>query len=441
MKKRATIAIVLALIVMNLASYAQAPTVSEKKDVAILSLGYYGWIIPLEALGSIDSGIQRVFSDLGRFNVIGMTQRLSSADLGEFVAAIKKDKASSFVMPDKYRFGEATFTEGDYNRILGSFLVAVPIITTFNSSYSSSGGRWETRLDTEVTFIDVAAGGSVVGVARVSTTGTDKENQLKSVSGAIDAIPSQLQYEIRSIPAFQINTRILSVSGGEVRLQLGANMGLKKGDEYSVIVTSSLEGLRDEREAGLILIREVGPEISTATILYGGKAMAKDAQLREIPRVGTDVELFLRYLDGPGRVHFMPGLRAVPSRGFYGLRPYASVAIPLGVQASALGISVDVLPINVVVGGQFDLHLGRLTLAPYAGIGIAYIYSIEGLTVDTSKNYFPFLGGQAGFQASWLVSRDMRVFVEGGAEYWLATNDLFSSYGGISAGAGVSWKL
>ena len=51
---------------------AAAPTVSEKKDVAIFALGYYGWAIPLETLGSIDMEIQKVFVDLGRFNIIGV---------------------------------------------------------------------------------------------------------------------------------------------------------------------------------------------------------------------------------------------------------------------------------------------------------------------------------------------------------------------------------
>lgn len=414
------------------------PGVSVKQDLAVFSLGYSGWIIPLEALGSIDSEIRGVFSDLGRFTIIGVTQRFASADLAQFIDTIKRAKADNFVMPERYQFGEAVFTEAEFNRLLGTFIVAAPVISSFWSAWNASAQRWETSISTDVSFIDVSAGGSLISTARIKTTGSDKTDQLASVRSAIEAIPGQLQFEIRSIPAFQINTRVLSAKAGELRLQLGSNMGIKKGDEYSVVVSSSFEGLKDEREAGLVLIKEVGPEISTAAILYGSASIGKDSKLREVPRFGADIEPYFRYLNGEKAVL---GLRAVPSRGFYGFRPFASAEIPLGVKASALGLSVDVLPVNVSFGGQYDLHLGRLTLSPWAGVGISYLYSIEGLTVDTSNNYFPFLGGQAFFQASWLVSRDMRAYLEAGGEYWLALSSLFTSYGGLGASAGVAFKL
>ena len=69
MKRNSTlIAVLLATVLAATALAAQAPKVSEKKDVAIFALGYYGLAIPLETLGSIDIEIQKVFVDLGRFN-------------------------------------------------------------------------------------------------------------------------------------------------------------------------------------------------------------------------------------------------------------------------------------------------------------------------------------------------------------------------------------
>lgn len=439
MKRRACIATILALALAGALTAQTPPEVSVKQDLAVFSLGYSGWIIPLEALGSIDSEIRGVFSDLGRFTIIGVSQRFAAADLAQFIDTIKKAKADNFVMPETYQFGEAVFTEAEFNRLLGTFIVAAPVISSFWSGWNASAQRWETSISTDVSFIDVSAGGSLISTARIKTSGSDKTDQLASVRSAIEAIPGQLQFEIRSIPAFQINTRVLSSKRGEVRLQLGANMGIKKGDEYSVVVTSSLEGLKDEREVGLVLIKEVGPEISTAAVLYGSSSIGKDSKLREVPRFGADIEPYFRYLNGG--INAILGLRAVPSRGFYGFRPFVAAEIPLGVKASALGVSVDVLPVNVSLGGQYDLHFGRLTLSPWAGLGLSYLYSIEGLTVDTSKNYFPFLGGQAFFQASLLVSRDMRAYIEAGGEYWLALSDLFTSYGGLGASAGVAFKL
>lgn len=78
MKTRFRIALaVLVLVALAANAFAQ-PQVSEKKELAIFSLGYYGWNIPLETLGTIDIDIQRVFVDLGRFTIIGMQQRFSS---------------------------------------------------------------------------------------------------------------------------------------------------------------------------------------------------------------------------------------------------------------------------------------------------------------------------------------------------------------------------
>ena len=99
MKRRALVAaLVFALAALSLSAQA---TVSQKQDVAIFALGYYGWAIPQEALGNIDVEIQKVFVDLGRFNIIGMTERLSSGGLDQFIATLKKAKEANFVMPDK----------------------------------------------------------------------------------------------------------------------------------------------------------------------------------------------------------------------------------------------------------------------------------------------------------------------------------------------------
>ena len=282
--RRPTTGIVLALLLAfgAAAMLPAQPVISEKQDIAIFALGYYGWSIPTQALASIDGQIQKVFSDLGRFTILGVSQRLSAGGLDRFIDIMKQAKQKTFVMPEKYQFGEAFLTEAEFNRLVGAFIVVAPVVTEFNSFYNTKNLQWETSLKTNVTFIDVASGGSVIAIKSVSSTGTDKQNQFKSISSAIDSIPGQLQYEIRSIPQFQINTRILSSSGSKVRLQLGANMGIRKGDEYAIIQKATVEGFDDSREAGLIVIADVGQEVSTGEVLYSGMKLGKDTQLREI---------------------------------------------------------------------------------------------------------------------------------------------------------------
>jgi hypothetical protein len=432
---------------------AQAPTVSEKKDVAIFALGYYGWAIPQETLGSIDQEIQKVFVDLGRFNIIGVTQRLSSGGVQAFIDTLKKAKEANFVVPEKYQFGEATLTEAEFNKLLGAFIVATPVVSEFNSFYNDKKGQWETDIKTNVTFIDVGAGGTVIGIAEVKSSGSDKSNQNKSISSAIEGIPMQLQYEVRKVPAFQISTRVLAVSGGEIKLQLGQNMGIRKGDEYAVIVGGMVEGFKDTREAGLVAIKDVGAEVSTGQVLYSSVKLGKDAQLQEIPRIGFDVEPFFHLVNG-SKIAFgggnadsgansIAGLRLTASRGFYGFRPFIGVETPInGIKSIA---TVFLFPVNVIAGAEYRAYLGRLSVTPYGAIGGSYLYvteAISGYSRDTSGSMFPHVGGFAYLNLSYLVTRNVRIFADIGAEYWMTLADwLYSSYGGVGFGAGVSFKL
>jgi hypothetical protein len=453
MKRSAKIAAILLAVASAAAPLAAQPVVSEKKQIAIFALGYYGWSIPQETLGNIDLEIRKVFTDLGRFDIIPYAQSFSSGGVEQFVAAIKKSKEANFVMPEKYQFGEAILTEADFNKLLGAFIVATPVVGSFNSAFNQKTGYWETEIKTFVTFIDVAAG-STLGIAEVSSSGSDKQNQMKSIGSAIEGIPGQLQFEIRKIPAFQINTRILTVNGKEVKLQLGQDMGIRKGDEYSIIVGGMVEGFKDEREAGLIAIKDVGAQVSTGQVVYSSVKLAKDAQLREIPRQGFDAEPFVRYLMGESLDNYLDetgdtgsnllvGLRIPLSRGFYGLRPYAEVETCLNGWRNVL--TAFMIPINAVVGAEYRMDLGRLGVTPYGGIGGSYIYlteALSGTSRDTSDTYLAHLGAQAYLNLSFLVTRDIRVFAEVGGEYWLSMSDwLYSSYGGVGGAAGVSFKL
>jgi hypothetical protein len=436
MKRRAALAAL--TLCLALAAASAQSNVSEKKDIAIFSLGYYGFIIPLEALGGIDQELQKVFVDLGRFNIIGVEQRLSSGGLSQFIEAIRKAKEAGFVIPEVYRFGEAALTEAVFNKLLGAFIVAVPVISGFNVSYDQMKAEWDSEVEVKVTFIDVASG-SAVGVAEVSSSGSDKTDQLKSMRSAIEGIPVQLQFQIRSMPAFQINTRVLAAERGEIVVQLGRNMGIQKGDEYAVISGGSVEGFKLDREIGLVLIKEVGAEASTGVVLFSAGRIAKDAQLREIPRLGVDVEPYIHVLTGNAAT-FVPGARVILSRGFFGFRPFAAAQIPLGEVWQAF--TVTVIPVSVVLGGELDLRLGRLTLGPYAGAGITYLRVTEA-TTDYAKdtNLFPHVGAQAYLRLSYLLTRDIRLFFEGGAEGWLSVNRHFPTYGGLGIGAGVAIKL
>lgn len=439
MKTRFRIALaVLVLVALAANAFAQ-PQVSEKKELAIFSLGYYGWNIPLETLGTIDIDIQRVFVDLGRFTIIGMQQRFSTGGLDQFIATIRQSKEQNFVLPERFQFGEAFLTEAEFNRLVGAFIIAVPVVTSFNSQYVN-GREWQTDIKTNVSFINVEDG-TLLGIANVETSGTSRETQFKSIQDAINGIPMQLQFEIRKIPAFTLNTRVLGVVGGEIKIQLGSNMGIQKGDEYAVITGGRFEGFRDEREVGLLLIKDVGPEVSTAIIRYAGAPVVKDTQLREIPRLGVDLSLYghlynfiLTNALPEGTSSFLLGARAELTRGFYDLQPY--------VAAQALFNWDLIYPLSVVAGLQKTVYMRRLEAGFRGGIAFgsnALVAILDEAFNQSDDPWFTHAGVSGGAFVSYLVTRDMKIFVEGQVDYLLGW--IFPSYGGYQLGAGVTLKF
>ncbi len=442
MKRSLKAVIAAILLVAGSGSVFAQPQVSEKKEIAIFSLGYYGWDIPRETLGTIDIDIQRVFLDLGRFTIFGMEKRFSTGDVDEFITILKQVKESTFVLPEKYQFGEAFLTEADFNKLVGAFIIAVPVVTSYNSQFVE-GKEWRTDIKTNVSFINVADG-TMIGIANVETQGTSRETQYKSIQDAIAGIPMQLQFEIRSISQFQNVTRVLASGFGGVDIQLGSNMGIKKGDEYAVIESDTLEGFVDEREVGLILIKEVGTTRSKGTILYSGIPIVKDVQLREIPRLGADLAVYAHsydYLDDVMDPSLVFGARFELTRGFYNFRPYAAVQVITDTEMW--------LPINVIMGGQYSIFMRRLEIGARigaAGSTNAIMRLLEEEIATDDDPWFTHYGASAGAYVSWLFSRDFKVFVEAQGDYMFGLADSFlggpfSSYGGVQVGLGATFKL
>ena len=436
------------LILFALASGLSAqPVLSQKQDIAIFSLGYYGWNIPSQALGSIDGEIQKVFSDLGRFTILGVTQRFSSSDINSFIDSVRRSKQSDFVMPEKFQFGESFLTEGEFNRLTGAFIVVVPVVGEFNSYYDYKNLTYRTSIKTNISFIDMEAGGSLLAIKTIETSGSHDKNQFESVQSAISSIPPQLQFAVRSIPQFQISTRILSASGSTVRLQMGTDMGIQKGDEYAIIETAKIEGFDDSRESGLIVIKEVSREVSTGQVLYKSIPLGKDTQLREIPRLGTEMDLYIHSIGDPSAGSSVPGFRATLSRGFYAFRPFMAAQIPVTLINGFLVfglVPVEIFPVNALIGAEFLINMGRLSLAPSAAFGLSYFSIITPIT-SSDTDFLSHVGIQAALRIAYLFGRNSRAFVDLGYENWIAVagEAAFGNrgYSGTMIGAGITFKL
>src|SRR4030042_2715371 len=124
MKSRRVVALL--LLVLAVAPLAIAQQVSQKKDMAFFKLSYYQRDIPDSVLGGIDEEIRGVFVNIGRFTVLGMTQRLEPGDLNEFIDRIRAFKEVRAEMPEAVQMGREFFTQPDFERLGGSLLGVAP---------------------------------------------------------------------------------------------------------------------------------------------------------------------------------------------------------------------------------------------------------------------------------------------------------------------------
>ena len=69
------------------------------------------------------------------------------------------------------------------------------------------------------------------------------------------------------------------------------------------------------------------------------------------------------------------------------------------------------------------------------GVGVGLSIPLE----DTSDFSLTHVGGKAQLTISYLMTRDIKLFVDGGYAFWMGL-DLFDAYNGILAGAGVVIK-
>jgi hypothetical protein len=368
--------------------------------------------LDLGVVNSVDTEISQVFINLGRFNVIGMEFRLDAANVTDFADQVKALKESTTQLPDEVRFGDAYFTLEDFNRLVGSFIIVIPQITNYSNEYSD--GRYKAFIETSFTFLN-AETMEAFAAFKIDTEGSDEDSPTIAANNAINLVPAQLSFEIRSIPEFQLKTAVLDVDGRDVIIQMGQDFGLQPGDEFTInqSTTTSI-GRALQNEIGQIIIKQVGEDFSTAYLLYGQAFVGSGAQ--EYPRYGVDlvpmVGYGLRYAVDDNEVasHLSFALTAIQSRGAFDARGFASLEIP------TMTALVFFLPLTVTAGLQQDYHMDRLMVSWYMGgsLGAAIPWLFDPAEdadelADQILSYTTHIGARGGLKASMLFGKDWRV--------------------------------
>ena len=422
----------LCLVLLGSLSMMWGQSVSVKKEIAVFRVGASDFSVPPDALGLLDDRVKKVFVNLGRFDVIGVTHRLSAGDVDGFIQKIREYKEQNLSMSEGVSFGKEVFTEADFNRLTGSFIVVIPDLSYYDLSLKDDA-KYTVTLKTAVSFVDVSSS-KAIGQISLETSGTDA-NPKEALRMAADSLPTSLDYEVRKMDAFKLKSGILDVAGSTVTIEFGKNMGVQPGDEY-VITNPRLmrSGYETVDETGLLVISEVHEEFSLAKVVYSDTKPVIGDQVKELPRLGADISF---YADGIGgdKADLLLGLKIVANRGFFSFRPVFGVEVPLMQTAGS-----DFLLFNTYLGGElFNYYFGRLQFAPTAALGVG---SAIPLTDNYSEKYYlSHFGAKAQLSLSYLLTRDIKLFGEAGFGMWFSLNDRwFDSYSGILLGGGITFK-
>ena len=396
-------------------------------------------------LGAVDEEIQGAFINLGRFNVLGLTQRLEPGDLAAFIDAIRQYRGERMEMPQEVQMGREFFTQADFERLVGSFFVVVPSVASY--VLKASGADFHVMLKTSFTFINVEQDRSFAQ-AFVESEGREASPD-GAARRAMDGIAPRLAYELRKIPEFQLRTGVLEVHGSEVILELGRDLGVKVGDEYLLVSSRVLDsGKTLTSETGLLVVKEVSDEVSVGRLIYSSPRPREGGQLRELPLFGVETTPYVHVASGlfhPRGITALAGLRQSVSRGFYAFRPIFGLEVPL--MANILAA----LPLNLYLGGEYVVRMGRLVVTPHASLGVggAYLWYLGESVSEEQKFAFTHIGGTAGVNLSYLFANKLLLLLEAGYLSWFsliptkvfASGLFFPDYDGLYFGAGLTIKL
>ena len=417
--------------------FAVSQEVSEKKELAVFSLSYYGWDIPKGVLGAVDDAVKDVFVNLGRFNVIGMSYRLESDEVSAFIDQIKKVKEQQIEIPEGVRLGEETFTEADFNRLVGSFIVVIPTVTFYRSDYNEDDSDYESEIQTSFSFINIETY-ETIGQFSIDTIGSG-DSSLEAAKEAADYIPMQLAFEIKNIDAFQLKTGVLEITGSRILFELGKDMGIKVGDEFAIVDPRVLpSGHVVTEEIGLVEVTEVMDTVSYGRVVYSKPRPVIGDQLSEIPRFGAESEAYLHVAVTNLGYVIVPGVRGIVTRGFRRFRPVIGFEVPLNDKKEIIPFG---LPVTMYIGGELNWSFWRFQILPSINLGVSGIIPVWEMDDEDPDFVLSHFGGSANIALSYLITRDIRLQADFGGMFYGSVFINSKTYAGLYGGIAAKIKL
>ena len=424
-----------------------AEAVSSKKDIAVFRLSQSG-VMPMDIAARIDQRITAAVASFRRFNVIGMQYRLNTADVSLFINKIKESKAQLSDLPETVLSGEEAFTRADWERLTGAFLVFGPRITAYQEAilYEDAivDGKkavkqfWEIKIEGALSIVDVsgAAGERIIpfSVTRVLTRRSD------AIDSAIEAVTDAVYDAVKFEPEFTLSSGILEVDRqrNTVTIELGKNMGIQVGDEYTLQKPVSVGGHPSSVATGFFIISEVHDTFSLGKIVYATQPVVEGDSVKERPYYNLILQGYGGVtvpVTGVKQGHAKEYMRVQPTLGVKGICRYNfhfsvlfgyeyAIQQPIGQSSVLASKPLKLSPFGMMyIGvGVHNLYTGRFKITPelqlcYSGVrvgaqNVSRTQRYNGFMVTASQ-----LGGRVVVSADYFLSRNWTAGVSAGLGY------------------------
>ena len=441
----------LTVVYLLFAALLFSQTVSSKKDIAVFRLAHSSGV-PTEIAGRIDRQIAAVITSFKRFNVIGMQYRLGTADISSFIDKIKETKENQSEIPETVLSGEAAFTRADWERLTGAFLVFIPHITAYNETliYEEAFENdkrvikryWDVRIEGSLTIIDVS-GATGQRILPLSAERISKR-RTEAIDSAIDGLTASVYTAIKFEPEFALTSGILAFDPGAntVTIELGKNIGIKVGDEYTLQKPVFIGGRQSLITTGFFIISEVHDFFSIGKVVYATQPIVEGDAVKESPSYGLSIQGYggitvpltgvktaaKDYL----RVQPTFGIRAVYGAGFHLslLLGYEyAIQQPVG-QSAALNakpLKLSSFGMGYIGVGVCNLYAARFKITPelhlcFSGTLVSVqndsLKSETKSTKDSSDSITASqLGGKILFSADYFITQGWTVGASTGIGY------------------------
>ncbi|MBN1523395.1 MAG: hypothetical protein JW904_02825 [Spirochaetales bacterium] len=404
--------------------------VSIKRELSLLTFSNNGFDIPGDITAGLNAEINKTFVSATRLSVRHTQTEMSGKDIDiflNFISAYNKGSA----LPDTLQLSDSAIQKEQFIEIVKAEIIVIPVISRFLEENEVRDGqeRFKLSVQTDFYFL-ISREARILSVKKIETLGYDLDRD-QAISDAMLNIPPLLAYEIGQIKELSTGMIILGVSFDEVIIELGSNAGVAVGDEF-VIQTSQTQpnGMVVTRDKAFILITEVTGEVALGIIRYAEEEIKVGDSVQNLGRFGLELSPYgfaFIPLTAGDELTVYSGIRLVLSKFVSTLRPFIAaefVVYPFSVYE-------DWLPLRFFAGVEIRLFFGAFEFAAFPAVGIEQRIALS----PANESEFAGVGFHSAAELSLMISRELKVFISGGYEYWIGGRQ------GILAGGGLSIKF